>query len=131
MPSKIEFELIRADDKSGDKCYIIEAIMSCDTDDSDVTWSDTPFDAESVGCPGQRLVFDFESRNKKLSGTYILYYTIDSETINIYRINDKGEEYLIDPANYDINCERWRGDYDDPAWAHLGYCDSESESDDE
>ena len=100
-------------------------------EDSDVTWSDSHFDAESVGCSGQRIVFDFECRNKKLSGTYIAYYTVDSESINIYRINDKGEEYLIDPANYEINCERWRGDYDDPAWAHLGYEDTDSESDDE
>jgi hypothetical protein len=128
MPSKIEFEFQTAEYNGSEHIYIVEAVMrSTHEEDPDVAFTDTPFDADSLGCPGQRIVFNFNCRNKKLSGTYIAYYTVGSETINIYRINDKGEEYLIDPANYNITYDRYRGSYDDPVWAHLGYCDSESD----
>ncbi len=131
MPSKIEFEFQAARHNTTDKLYIIESIMR---HNDDLEWAETTFGEDDIldtNATEQRICIDFNSSNKKLSGIYIMVYNIDDETVKIYRKDKNGKEYLIDPANYDVDINRWRGDADDPAWKLLGYEDTDSENEDD
>lgn len=128
MPSKIYFDFQTLYDKRGENYPVIECSMCYD--------NDTTFPIERVPIylgpdakvVGQKITFIFNSKNKKLSGTYIIYYACDNQTVTVYRTtNDDrfhNNKYLVHKANYDIDFHRWSGSYEDPIYEEFGYYDN-------
>jgi hypothetical protein len=111
------------------KCYIVDGALKINDDDDLFYPESTLEDCDKSN------IFTFCVEGKgKLNGVYYLY--CDDNANDKYKLaketNDGStiSEYVIDPANYTVDANRYKADLDDPMWEVLGY-DVEEQEDDE
>jgi hypothetical protein len=104
--------------------YVVDGFMTINGDDNEI-WTDCVLE----DCSAPNIFKFYVSGYNKLDGIYYLNCDGDDYVLT-KKDEDNGKEYVIDPANYEVDEDRFDGASDDPLWEVLGY-GSEEETEEE